>query len=644
MMAGELSETARAEVAIHAASCEPCHALIESLLERGQEVTVTGGSPREGELVLGVGARVGRFVVDARLGAGGMGVVYAASDSELERRVALKLLRPESDADGSVGRERLLREARTLARLSHPNVVTVFDVGRHDGHVFIAMELVEGGSLSAWLARTPRTPHAILARVIEAGRGLAAAHTAGVVHRDVKPDNILVGRDDRARVTDFGLARLGEQAVPEGASPDRAALQIGLTRTGTVMGTPAYMAPEHFTRGQTDALTDQWSFCATAYEALAGVRPFPTDDVEARVSAIAEGRLATPLDGHRVPARVRAILLRGLRADPAARWPSLDAVVAALDHQRHRPRGRYVAAGVLAAAAVAGAFVMSRGDRVEAQTSWPGWNDDRPGCSCPFSPCIHGRCTAMCGSASFTVGGPLPGLDVENRQEILLGASSDGNTILYLAGELCTANRLFLARRRGDVYVSVELTDHVDRRLAFHEGCCTLTADGHTVIFATADRTGLAAVRLDGDRLQPGARELLAAPRPVPIRHPVLSADQLTLYYLQEDPDGQIEGIFVVERPDREARFGEPRRLQGVRNFEYVTGIASDGQTLFLTNNFQTAVLVRANKAEMFRSATWTTVTLPGWRAIPLADCGGVITTLTASGCHDERISVLRPE
>jgi len=354
LVAGALPEAERAALANHAASCDRCHVLIEALVETGGPYATTPASDKlpasgdghaTGVLVLGRGTRVGRYVIEAPLGAGGMSVVHAALDPELHRQVAVKLLRPARHGQaGSDERDRVMREARALARLSHPNVVTVFDAGAHHGHPFVVMELVDGGSLSAWLRRAPRTTEETIDCLLGAGRGLAAAHAAGVVHRDVKPDNILVGLDGRARVTDFGLAQLGGVPfTPEGATS--LAMRdppLGSTQTGTVMGTPAYMAPEQWRRGQTDARSDQWSFCATLYEALAGVRPFVMEGTAARSSAIAEGRLAAPAPGRHVPGWVRQIVMRGLRADPSARWPSMDAVVhaLALGRRRHATRAR----------------------------------------------------------------------------------------------------------------------------------------------------------------------------------------------------------------------------------------------------------------------------------------------------------------
>jgi serine/threonine protein kinase len=331
---------------------DPCHALIDGVIGAGavHEVAPTSGvatitDPDGGRdrgrppsmPELGFGTRVGRYVIGQRLGMGGMGIVYSAIDSELHRWVALKLLRSDRHGGASdEGRERLMREARTLARLSHPNVVTVFDVGEHLGDLFIAIELVGGGSLSAWLQRAPRSADEVIDRMLEAGRGLAAAHAAGIVHRDIKPDNILVGLDGRARVTDFGLARLGDQPSLSPAAATGAGMldpSHRLTRSDLVVGTPAYMAPEQRTHGTTDAHTDQWSFCATLHEALAGERLAAT-----RAPAAPGAGCAAKRAPRRVPRWVQKIVMRGLHVDPAARWPSMDALLAELARGRHRWR------------------------------------------------------------------------------------------------------------------------------------------------------------------------------------------------------------------------------------------------------------------------------------------------------------------
>ncbi|AUX39595.1 uncharacterized protein SOCE26_009890 [Sorangium cellulosum] len=296
--------------------------------------------PAPGE-ALSPGAHVGRFTVLARAGQGGMGVVYAAYDPELDRRVALKLIAPGGvDAEG---RARLVREAQVMARLSHPNVVPIYEIGEHGRGVFVAMEFVDGRTLRDLRREQPRAWEAALAAGIQAGRGLAAAHHEGLVHRDVKPDNILIGKDGRARIADFGIARLRREEdrppsaeapaaapAPAAASPGAAALHAPLTAAGAFLGTPAYMAPELAERRPATAKSDQWSFCATLHEALYGELPFEGEDLPARLARARRDLLRQPPPGSKVPAPVRAALARGLRARPEERWPSVDDLLNAL--------------------------------------------------------------------------------------------------------------------------------------------------------------------------------------------------------------------------------------------------------------------------------------------------------------------------
>jgi len=305
---------------------------------------------------------IGRFVVDGPLGRGGMGLVVAAHDPELDRRVAIKLL--HDDGGGSVGRTRLMREAQAMARLRHPNVVTVHEAGTHDGRFYVAMELVPGGTLRAWMEAHPRASAAeVLAMFEPAGRGLIAAHAAGLVHRDFKPENVLIDADGRVLVTDFGLAGLhGARPAagdlertdpgpapsamdatlmpPPVAAPDERAAPLGssssplhqsLTRTGDVMGTPRYMSPEqHRGDPSTDARTDQFAFCATLYEALYGVRAFAGDTYDAIRRNAEAGALSPPPADREVPAWIHVAVLRGLQVEPDDRWPSMEALLEAL--------------------------------------------------------------------------------------------------------------------------------------------------------------------------------------------------------------------------------------------------------------------------------------------------------------------------
>ena len=291
---------------------------------RGLAAPPAGGLPP--------GARVGRYIVEGPLGGGGMGLVYVARDPELGRRIAIKVLHAGAGGSDTSGPSvRLLREAQALAKLQHPNVVAVHDVGRTENGVFIAMELVAGPTLRAWLAR-PRRRREVLEAFAQAGRGLVAAHRLGIVHRDFKPENVLVGDDGRVRVADFGLARPGD--APEPALAPTPSPAVGaLTRTGAVMGTPAYMSPEQHLGLPTDARSDQFSFAAALFEALAGQRPFEGDSLAALAASVTRGQ-ARALPKRCAPAHVRRAILHALAADPAARFASMEALLSALAPRR----------------------------------------------------------------------------------------------------------------------------------------------------------------------------------------------------------------------------------------------------------------------------------------------------------------------
>ncbi|HEY3352003.1 MAG TPA: serine/threonine-protein kinase [Polyangia bacterium] len=340
---GELATAAADEVERHLDACDGCRHLVgqvgQALSSLGPSEGPTAGPTdggREGggaEARLARGASVGRYIVLDPIGTGGMGVVYAAYDAELDRKVALKLLRPGAARPGRLAevRARQLREAQALARVTHPNVIAVYEVGTVGEEVFLAMELVEGTTLDRWLTAPPRSWRAVVAMFLQAGAALAAAHAAGLVHRDFKPQNVLVGRDGRARVVDFGLARQAadpEAPVGETAPADEPRASA-LTHTGARLGTPAYMAPEQRCGQPVDERTDQYSFCVALHEALHGERPAAAAPAVALGEAVTRGRRAPPR-ARRVPAWLRRVVRRGLSPAREDRYPSMDALLADL--------------------------------------------------------------------------------------------------------------------------------------------------------------------------------------------------------------------------------------------------------------------------------------------------------------------------
>ena len=301
--------------------------------------------------------KIGHYIVLDVLGVGGMGVVVAAYDPKLDRKVAIKLLHGLVHGDPT-RRVRMEREARAMARLSHPNVVTIYEVGEHEGHLFLAMEFVKGRDLRVWLSERGRSLpwRAVLAVFLQAGQGLAAAHAVGIVHRDFKPANVFVGDDGRVRVGDFGLAREmatedGEAAVTQPREQVASVLGWQVTATGATLGTPTYMAPEQFERKATDARTDQFAFCVALWEALYGQRPYRGETFMALLLSVTTGQRAPPPAGRSVPAWLRRVLERGMSQEPGVRWPSTDALLAAL--RADPTRRRRILAGVAAIAVAA---------------------------------------------------------------------------------------------------------------------------------------------------------------------------------------------------------------------------------------------------------------------------------------------------
>ena len=340
--------------------------------------------------------RIDRFRVLEQLGAGGMGEVFSAYDEHLDRKVAIKLVHPDLHRVNATASQRLLREARVLAQLSHPNVVQVYDAGMHEDRVFIAMEFIRGETLDVWLKRErdANSPareawRDILDVFVQAGRGLLAAHDAGLMHRDFKPANVLVGDDGRVRVVDFGLARLEQPSSPQGATNrdirasaidtmastmDASALNLApatpdehsddgarvarMTATGTVQGTPAYMSPEQMDGAAGDSRSDQFSFCVALYEALYGDRPHSGNNLPALRLSIESGEIAAPVRGAGVPRWVRSALIRGISSDPGQRFPSMRALLAELTRDLRRRRRNWIAAAVVGIGLVAGIGMM----------------------------------------------------------------------------------------------------------------------------------------------------------------------------------------------------------------------------------------------------------------------------------------------
>jgi hypothetical protein len=413
-----------------------------------------------------------------------MGTVYAAHDPALDRRVALKLIR--AAATGPELEARLLREAKAMARLSHPEVISVFDAGRDGDRLFIAMELIDGGTLRQWLVARPRTWREIIAVFVRAGRGLAQAHASGLVHRDFKPDNVLISHDGKVRVTDFGLARDLEEAPLPGAGeePDRPAFAGDpyLTQTGALLGTPAYMAPEQLAGAKADARSDLFAYCVALYEALYGERPFDGKTLIEQRDAKREGKVRPPRADRKIPARVGRVVLAGLRARPEERYGSMDALLDALERAARPPLGlssRWLAA-VAGAVVVAGiVFGMrarehpvpaGKGEADAVRTAVAALAGPDARLACPIFEVrgmdeIAGRLgaaagTLACARASWNLGGRD---DRVLPPAALLGVPAqpvDGFADPYLAQEQ-RARTLELARARGAAYVDgTVLYDH----------------------------------------------------------------------------------------------------------------------------------------------------------------------------------------
>jgi eukaryotic-like serine/threonine-protein kinase len=416
------------------------------------------------------GTTVGRYVIADVLGRGATGVVHAAYDPELDRQIALKLVpvvRCEGEPD--VERSHTLREAQAMARLQHPNTVAVYDVGTHDGRVFLAMELIAGGTLAQWLA-TPRPWREVVDVFVQAGRGLAAAHRGGIVHRDFKPDNVLVhddvqGRPPRVLVTDFGLAR-GTTSFEEDAATEHlgSGSNLRLSRTGRIAGTPAYMAPETVSGRGADERSDQFSFCVALYEALYGERPFRGETLAALALELTQGRIRDPPPQVRLPPFVRRVIFRGLSVNPEDRFANMDALLQALLANPWRLRRRVIG----------GACVVGL---VTGAAAWISYTQTNPQAPCDEAAArLRGvwddeRRTTV--EQAVLATGVVYAADTAARVSEALDRYADAWT--SAATEACVASRLrpddeadarrelCLVRLRAELAALVEVLAHADR-------------------------------------------------------------------------------------------------------------------------------------------------------------------------------------
>lgn len=385
--AGALTPEEGAPIAAHVAGCEKCRAAVAALppVEGTQTEAATKKEgkgpakrappePREEHGALGLGSLVGRYVLVSELGKGGMGAVYAAYDPQLDRKVALKLLhwRDGDELVDTAGAARLQREAQALARVSHPNTVQVFDVGTHQGRVFIAMEHLEGKTLRLWLRDQERSWRQIVEVLRAAGRGLIAVHDAGLVHRDFKPGNVIVTTDGRVKVLDFGLARISSGdgprpprvRPPSEASKEAWAKQVSLdtplTEEGSLSGTPGYLAPELLAGEAATPLSDQFALGVTLYQSLYGKKPFAGGSFEEFGRSLRAGLPEHPPEGAKAPRWLYPIVKRCLAYKPEGRFPTLAAALDALGRDPAKVRRTWAVRGGVALSIGLAALVGTR--------------------------------------------------------------------------------------------------------------------------------------------------------------------------------------------------------------------------------------------------------------------------------------------
>ena len=380
------------------------------------------------------GTLLGRYVLLGELGRGAMGRVYRAYDPRLGREVAIKQMGRVAGKLSSEGAARMLREAQAMAKLAHPNVVPVYDVEGDGADLFIAMELVEGGTLAQWLDDEERSWSDVVEAFRGAGTGLAVAHEAGLVHRDFKPGNVMLGADGRPRVMDFGLARLDGSASGSGTVDGPVSIDDeALTRVGTVMGTPAFMAPEqHAGRDDVGPAADQYAYCVALWQGLYGARPFSGKDTKTIAALKREGPPPQPA-GRRVPPWLHRIVARGLAVNPSERWPSMRALVAALGHDPRKQR-RVVLMGTSAVLGLSGVVAFA------------------------------------------ALGGPTPPRPCESERSPLADVWNDEARTAMLSAIESTG--LAYAPRTAEL-AATQVSDYADRWIATHHDACLATHVRH---------------------------------------------------------------------------------------------------------------------------------------------------------------------
>ena len=624
---GELPSSELPFLERHVDGCSSCFSLLAaraSVAGTPSHVAPPDGAPWQ------------RYQIEALLGKGASGEVFRAFDSTVGSTVAIKVLRRELAGDPAWW-QRLASELKVARQIHSPNVCRVFTLERATPRPFLVMEL-GSRSLRAELDQGAVGDPLPAARSICAG--LAALHQVGIIHRDLKPENVLRMPDGRLAISDLGLATGADRSVQ--------------TR---FVGTPSYMAPEVLQGERADTRSDVWSLGMVLREIVRGQQssghqppsspPAPggwrraiqlraLDRLSRR--CLAPRPEARPSDATRVlrafDATVGAGAIRASMATIARPLTIAVAVLLGAFMALNAARGRRERLGGPSRPTSAGpAFVTGAPDL---------WSE----CRCPFSACVEGRCVSSCRASEFLVGKPLPGVSVPSQQEALLGASATGDVVLYLTGRRCALDRLKLARRQGELFVPVDLTDDPDlASISLDETCCTLSGDGRSLIVRATDRRRLLEAPLVGNDVGAPVAAAFAAlgrglPSGVTIRHPVLSRDGRTLYFMAV-LDGAFHGLFHASRTDGAVPFAPATRVPGeALRYEQVSGISDDQLTIFMAFNFETVVLSRPTIQDRFATPRPAAgpPRLLGWRAIPVQSCQRIYTTVTPGGCESEDI------